>query len=71
MALAHEHGGDARARASFCGGEDPRFVRAAQSLVERLREREEQLAKLGKIIDQINLGLTLDEVLNFRNILAV
>ena len=41
------------------------FVRAAQSLVQRLRHREEELAKLGKIVEQINLGLTLDEVLNF------
>lgn len=41
------------------------FVRAAQSLVQRLRHREEQLAKLRKITEQINLGLTLDEVLNF------
>ena len=41
------------------------FVRAAQSLVQRLRHREEQLAKLGKISEQINLGLTLDEVLSF------
>ena len=41
------------------------FVRAAQSLVRRLRHREQQLAKLGKISQQINLGLTLDEVLTF------
>lgn len=41
------------------------FVRAAQSLVQRLRRREEELAKLGKIVEQINLGLTLDQVLNF------
>ena len=41
------------------------FVRAAESLVQRLRHREEQLAKLGKISEQINLGLTLDEVLTF------
>ena len=41
------------------------FVRAAQSLVERLRHREEQLAKLRRISEQINLGLTLDEVLSF------
>lgn len=41
------------------------FLRAAQSLVQRLRHREEQLAKLGKISEQINLGLTLDEVLTF------
>ena len=40
------------------------FVLAAQSLVQRLRRREEQLAKLGKISEQINLGLTLDEVLS-------
>jgi serine phosphatase RsbU (regulator of sigma subunit) len=41
------------------------FVRAAESLVRQLRHREEQLEKLGKIVEQINLGLTLDEVLNF------
>ena len=41
------------------------FVLAAQFLVQRLRHREQQLAKLGKIGEQINLGLTLDEVLNF------
>lgn len=41
------------------------FVRAAESLVQRLRHREEQLAKLGKIIERINFGLTLDEVLCF------
>lgn len=41
------------------------FVRAAQSLVQRLRHREEELAKLRKISEQINLGLTLDEVLSF------
>jgi serine phosphatase RsbU (regulator of sigma subunit) len=41
------------------------FVGAAQSLVDRLRHREEQLAKLGEISEQINLGLTLDEVLSF------
>jgi serine phosphatase RsbU (regulator of sigma subunit) len=41
------------------------FVRAAESLVQRLRHREEQLVKLGKIVEQINLGLTLDEVLGF------
>ena len=41
------------------------FVHAAQSLIQRLRHREEELAKLGKIVEQINLGLTLDEVLNF------
>ena len=41
------------------------FVRAAQSLVQRLRHREQELVKLGKIVEQINFGLTLDEVLNF------
>ena len=41
------------------------FVRAAESLVQRLRHREEEFAKLGKIVEQINLGLTLDEVLSF------
>ena len=53
----------ARTRESERGYED--FVRAAQSLVQRLRHREEQLAKLGTISEQINLGLTLDEVLTF------
>lgn len=41
------------------------FVRAAESLVRRLRHREEELAKLGKIVERINFGLTLDEVLCF------
>jgi len=41
------------------------FIRAAESLVQRLRDREKELAKLGKIAEQINLGLTLDEVLSF------
>ena len=41
------------------------FVHAAESLVQRLRHREEELVKLGKIVEQINLGLTLDEVLSF------
>ncbi len=41
------------------------FVRAAQSLVQRLRHREQQIAELGKINEQINLGLSLDEVLSF------
>jgi len=41
------------------------FVCAAQSLVQLLRHREEQLVELGKISEQINRGLTLDEVLSF------
>jgi serine phosphatase RsbU (regulator of sigma subunit) len=41
------------------------FLHAAESLVLRLRHREEELEKLGKIVEQINLGLTLDEVLRF------
>lgn len=53
----------ARSQESERGYED--FVRAAQSLVQRLRQREEQFAKLSKISEQINLGLTLDEVLTF------
>jgi serine phosphatase RsbU (regulator of sigma subunit) len=53
----------ARSQESERGYED--FVRAAEFLVQRLRQREEQLAKLGKISEQINLGLTLDEVLAF------
>jgi len=58
------------AQAAFARSQDGErayedFVRAAQSLVQRLRHREEQLAKLGKISEQINLGLTLDEVLSF------
>jgi serine phosphatase RsbU (regulator of sigma subunit) len=61
--LASAQAASARSQESERGYED--FVRAAQSLVQRLRHREEQLAKLGKIIEQINLGLTLDEVLTF------
>ena len=41
------------------------FLRAAESLVLQLRHREEELEKLGRIVEQINLGLTLDEVLSF------
>ncbi len=41
------------------------FLQAAESLVLQLRYREEELEKLGKIVEQINLGLTLDEVLSF------
>ena len=41
------------------------FICAAQSLVQRLRHREQQLEKLGKISEQINFGVTLDEVLHF------
>jgi len=62
--------GLASARAAFARSQESEkeyddFVRAAKSLVQRLRHREEEFAKLGKIVEQINLGLTLDEVLSF------
>jgi serine phosphatase RsbU (regulator of sigma subunit) len=64
------HEGVVSAHAAFARSQEGEeayedFIRAAQSLVQRLRRREEQLAKLRRISEQINLGLTLGEVLGF------
>ncbi|MHC4406865.1 MAG: PP2C family protein-serine/threonine phosphatase [Planctomycetota bacterium] len=39
------------------------FVRAAQALVEQLRQREEEFSRLIRITEHINYGVTLEEVL--------